>query len=75
MTTWWPIEQKRLEAVLCAVTFARTRADELADEWPDEAAEWHDVAELVAREGGLITGPPGPAPVQPTSLFSRTEQQ
>lgn len=54
MTAMWPIDQKRLEAYLQAVMFARQRAADLVYEgFGEDGQEWLDVAELLRHEGGL----------------------
>jgi len=56
MTTEWPLESKRLEALKEAVRYAKQRADDLHVSDPEDAAEWAMVADIVSTEGGAIQG-------------------
>jgi hypothetical protein len=56
MTAEWPLESKRLEALMQAVRYAKQRAVDLRVTDPDDAAEWRIVADIISTENGSIEG-------------------
>ncbi|MET0416021.1 MAG: hypothetical protein ABW022_08375 [Actinoplanes sp.] len=56
MSTEWPMESKRLEALMQAVRYAKQRREDLRISDPEDAAEWAVVADTISTEGGMVEG-------------------